>query len=95
MYPVRFPKLLREDADKRGKNSILVSLNAGKRFRKWVVAPSIVPSVNFAEQIRTATCMVLKANDRRSSSPFHYEFRGPQSDYARQVTLATKQLNGR
>ncbi|GFX58216.1 hypothetical protein TNCV_4049741 [Trichonephila clavipes] len=34
-----------------------------------VVSPSIVPSVNFAELNRTATCMVLKDNDRRTSSP--------------------------
>ncbi|GFV52513.1 hypothetical protein TNCV_83521 [Trichonephila clavipes] len=32
------------------------------------VAPSIVHSGNFAELIRTVTCMVLKANDRRTSS---------------------------
>ncbi|GFX97630.1 uncharacterized protein TNCV_2841901 [Trichonephila clavipes] len=29
---------------------------------------------------RTVTCMVLKANDRRTSSPCHDEFRGPRSD---------------
>ncbi|GFX22666.1 SAM and SH3 domain-containing protein 1 [Trichonephila clavipes] len=34
-----------------------------------VVSPSIVPSENFAELIRTITRMVLKANDRRTSSP--------------------------
>ncbi|GFU61755.1 uncharacterized protein TNCV_4612321 [Trichonephila clavipes] len=33
---------------------------------------------------RTVTCMVLKANDRRTSSPCHDEFRGPRSDYVRQ-----------
>ncbi|GFW89916.1 uncharacterized protein TNCV_4196041 [Trichonephila clavipes] len=38
---------------------------------------------------RTVTCMVLKANDRRTSCPCHDEFRGPRSDYARQVALAT------
>ncbi|GFT82780.1 uncharacterized protein TNCV_4433691 [Trichonephila clavipes] len=38
---------------------------------------------------RTVTCMVLKANDRRTSCPCHDEFRGPRSDYVRQVTLAT------
>ncbi|GFV32076.1 uncharacterized protein TNCV_4942941 [Trichonephila clavipes] len=38
---------------------------------------------------RTVTCMVLKANDRRTSCPFHDEFRGPRSDYVRQVALAT------
>ncbi|GFU51893.1 hypothetical protein TNCV_3733991 [Trichonephila clavipes] len=31
--------------------------------------PSIVPSGNFAELIRTVTCMVLQVNDRRTSSP--------------------------
>ncbi|GFW01426.1 hypothetical protein TNCV_5030761 [Trichonephila clavipes] len=38
---------------------------------RWrsVVSTSIVPSGNFAELIRTVTCMVLKANDRRTSSP--------------------------
>ncbi|GFW67561.1 uncharacterized protein TNCV_3392321 [Trichonephila clavipes] len=38
---------------------------------------------------RTVTCMVLKANDRRTSCPCHDEFRGPRSDYVRQVPLAT------
>ncbi|GFX32698.1 uncharacterized protein TNCV_888361 [Trichonephila clavipes] len=33
---------------------------------------------------RTVTCMVLKANDRRTSCPYHDEFRGPRSDYVRQ-----------
>ncbi|GFV10762.1 hypothetical protein TNCV_1756001 [Trichonephila clavipes] len=33
--------------------------------------------------------MVLKANDRRNSCPCHDEFRGPRSDYVRQVALAT------
>ncbi|GFV46961.1 uncharacterized protein TNCV_3033581 [Trichonephila clavipes] len=33
---------------------------------------------------RTVTCMVLKANDRRTSYPCHDEFRGPRSDYVRQ-----------
>ncbi|GFX28286.1 uncharacterized protein TNCV_1125401 [Trichonephila clavipes] len=37
---------------------------------------------------RTVTCMVLKANDRRTSCPCHDEFRGPRSDYVRQVALA-------
>ncbi|GFV62198.1 uncharacterized protein TNCV_3075321 [Trichonephila clavipes] len=35
---------------------------------------------------RTVTCMVLKANDRRTSCPCHDEFRGPRSDYVRQKT---------
>ncbi|GFY20168.1 uncharacterized protein TNCV_208001 [Trichonephila clavipes] len=42
---------------------------------------------------RTVTCMVLKANDRRTSCPCHDEFRGPRSDYVRQVALATKHNN--
>ncbi|GFX21877.1 hypothetical protein TNCV_2311551 [Trichonephila clavipes] len=52
-----------------------------------VVSPSIVLSGNFAELNRTVTCMVLKANDRRTSCPCHDEFRGPRSDYVRQVAL--------
>ncbi|GFW03930.1 hypothetical protein TNCV_2050461 [Trichonephila clavipes] len=52
-----------------------------------VMSPSIVPSGNFAELNRTVTCMVLKANDRRTSCPCHDEFRGPRSDYVRQVAL--------
>ncbi|GFU93239.1 hypothetical protein TNCV_4217651 [Trichonephila clavipes] len=36
-----------------------------------VVSPSIVSSGNFAELNRTVTCMVLKANDRRTSCPCH------------------------
>ncbi|GFV26669.1 hypothetical protein TNCV_4059891 [Trichonephila clavipes] len=31
--------------------------------------------------------MVLKANNRRTSCPCHDEFRGPRSDYVRQVNL--------
>ncbi|GFU87672.1 hypothetical protein TNCV_2935941 [Trichonephila clavipes] len=50
-----------------------------------VVSLSIVPSGNFAELNRTVTCMVLKANDRRTSCPCHDEFRGPRSDYVRQM----------
>ncbi|GFV36507.1 transposable element Tcb1 transposase [Trichonephila clavipes] len=33
---------------------------------------------------RTVTCMVLKANVRRTSCPCHVEFRGSRSDYVRQ-----------
>ncbi|GFY30721.1 uncharacterized protein TNCV_3118811 [Trichonephila clavipes] len=38
---------------------------------------------------RTVTCMVLMANDRRTSCPCHDEFRGPRSDYVREVALTT------
>ncbi|GFX01171.1 hypothetical protein TNCV_4581371 [Trichonephila clavipes] len=31
--------------------------------------------------------MVIKPNDRRTSCPCHDEFRGPRSDYVRQVAL--------
>ncbi|GFU75804.1 hypothetical protein TNCV_1652641 [Trichonephila clavipes] len=59
-----------------------------------MVVPSIVmfyrPFGNFTELNRTVNCMVhkAKANDRRTSSPFHDEFRGPRSDYVRQVARA-------
>ncbi|GFW24770.1 hypothetical protein TNCV_1960371 [Trichonephila clavipes] len=39
--------------------------------------------------------MVLKANDRRTSCPCHDEFRGPRSDYVRQVALATTKNSDR
>ncbi|GFX22931.1 hypothetical protein TNCV_2086391 [Trichonephila clavipes] len=58
-----------------------------------VMSPSIVPSENFAELIRTVTCMVLKANDRRTSCPCHDEFRRPRSDNVRQVALETTSVN--
>ncbi|PRD34457.1 UNVERIFIED_CONTAM: hypothetical protein NCL1_14544 [Trichonephila clavipes] len=37
--------------------------------------------------------MVLKANDRRTSCPCHDEFRGPRSDYVRQVALENNKLS--
>ncbi|GFT06820.1 hypothetical protein TNCV_18051 [Trichonephila clavipes] len=61
-----------------------------------VVSPSIVPSGNFTDlKNRSVTCMVLKANDRRTSCPCHDEFRGPRSDYVRQNTWTrpTKSCN--
>ncbi|GFX36486.1 hypothetical protein TNCV_1254591 [Trichonephila clavipes] len=58
-----------------------------------VVSPSIVPSGNFAELNRTVTCMVLKANDRRTSCPCYNEFRGPRSDYVSQVALENNNNN--
>ncbi|GFV53680.1 hypothetical protein TNCV_2091831 [Trichonephila clavipes] len=36
---------------------------------------------------------VLKANDRRTSCPGHDEFRGPRSDYVRQVALENTNSN--
>ncbi|GFS57900.1 DUF4817 domain-containing protein [Trichonephila clavipes] len=37
--------------------------------------------------------MVLKANDRRTSCPCHDEFRGPRSDYVRQVASENNNNN--
>ncbi|GFT48652.1 vesicular glutamate transporter 2.2 [Trichonephila clavipes] len=55
-----------------------------------VVSPSIVLRGSLLSLNRTVTCMVLKANDRRTSCPCHDEFRGPRPDYVRQrVALAT------
>ncbi|GFU89923.1 hypothetical protein TNCV_164081 [Trichonephila clavipes] len=64
---------------------------------RWrsVVSPSIVPLRNFAKLIRTAICMVAKANDRLLLAmydhvllaPCHDEFHGPRSDYVRQPVL--------
>ncbi|GFT73584.1 hypothetical protein TNCV_4021831 [Trichonephila clavipes] len=52
------------------KNIALPFSSMQKLWRwRWVVSPSIIPSRNFAELNRTVTCMVLKANDRRTSSP--------------------------
>ncbi|GFU14097.1 hypothetical protein TNCV_2536461 [Trichonephila clavipes] len=61
------------------------------KLGRWrsMVSPSIVPLRNFVELIRSVTCMVLKANDRHTSTPCHDEFRGNRSDYVRQVTLVT------
>ncbi|GFT21658.1 hypothetical protein TNCV_617611 [Trichonephila clavipes] len=56
-----------------------------------IVSPSIVPLGNFSELNRSVTCMVLKTNDRRTSCPCHDEFRGPRSDYVRQVELEKQQ----
>ncbi|GFW76818.1 uncharacterized protein TNCV_59161 [Trichonephila clavipes] len=68
-------------------NQDLISLHAEiGEVEIEVVLPSIVPSGNFAELNRTVTCMVLKANDRRTSCHAN-EFRGPRSDYVRQVAL--------
>ncbi|GFT34578.1 hypothetical protein TNCV_4125341 [Trichonephila clavipes] len=58
-----------------------------------VVSPSIFPLGNFDELNRTVTCMVLNANDRRSSCPCHDEFRGLRSDYVRQVALENNNRN--
>ncbi|GFT43335.1 HTH_48 domain-containing protein [Trichonephila clavipes] len=54
----------------KNNNDVLRSISMPELWRwRWVVSPSIVPSGNFAELIRTVTCIGLKANDRRTSSP--------------------------
>ncbi|GFV03453.1 hypothetical protein TNCV_5059941 [Trichonephila clavipes] len=58
-----------------------------------VVSPSIVPLGNFAELNHSVTCMVLKAIDKRTSCPCHDEFRGPRSDYVRQVASENNNNN--
>ncbi|GFY18508.1 hypothetical protein TNCV_2397351 [Trichonephila clavipes] len=67
-------------------NTLRVHTDSTLKLRRWrkVVSPSIGPSGNFAELNPTVTSMVLKANDRRLA-PCHDEYRGPQSDYVRQV----------
>ncbi|GFX34675.1 uncharacterized protein TNCV_540251, partial [Trichonephila clavipes] len=51
------------------------------------------PFRNFAELNRTVTCMVLKGQTKRTSCPCHDEFRGPRSDYVRQVALENNNNN--
>ncbi|GFV68962.1 hypothetical protein TNCV_3988791 [Trichonephila clavipes] len=56
-----------------------------QKLWRWRYESSIVPSGVSQSLNRTVTCMVLKANDRRTSCPCHDEFRGPRSDYVRQT----------
>ncbi|GFY11445.1 hypothetical protein TNCV_3182841 [Trichonephila clavipes] len=79
------PKVLWADSRLQGLEKISIPFSSMSKFVRWrqVVSSSIVPPGNFAELIRTVTCMVLKANDRRTSSPCHDEFRGPRSDNVR------------
>ncbi|GFT19702.1 DUF4371 domain-containing protein [Trichonephila clavipes] len=56
--------------------------NCGGRGRVAIYRPFGEVSLSLN---RTVTCMVLKANDRRTSCPCHDEFRGPRSDYVRQT----------
>ncbi|GFX82057.1 uncharacterized protein TNCV_397871 [Trichonephila clavipes] len=57
--------------------------NCGDRGRVAIYRPFGEVSLSLS---RTVTCMVLKANDRRTSCPCHDEFRGPRSDYVRQTS---------
>ncbi|GFX47137.1 uncharacterized protein TNCV_2747141 [Trichonephila clavipes] len=60
--------------------------NCGDRGRVTIYRPFGEVSLSLN---RTVTCMALKANDRRTCCPCLDEFRGPRSDYVRQVALAT------
>ncbi|GFW99451.1 hypothetical protein TNCV_3007531 [Trichonephila clavipes] len=55
----------------RGLENISLPFSSKSKLwrRRWVVSTSIVHSGHFTDLIRTVTCMVLKANDRRTSSP--------------------------
>ncbi|GFV04623.1 uncharacterized protein LOC103524116 [Trichonephila clavipes] len=56
----------------------------------WWLCPSacnqVGSSSNPDNKHTTTTCMVLKANDRRTSSPCHVELHEPRSDYVRQLS---------
>ncbi|GFW09285.1 uncharacterized protein TNCV_4276141 [Trichonephila clavipes] len=77
----------------RRAESPLVRLVAeDKRWEVLTLPQGILPqNWSGTELNRTVTCRVLKAtaNDSRTSIPCHDEFRGPRSDYVRQVSLAT------
>ncbi|GFX55074.1 uncharacterized protein TNCV_2305941 [Trichonephila clavipes] len=62
--------------------STLRNCGGGDRGRVAIYRPFGEVSLSLN---RTVTCMVLKANDRRTSCPCHDEFRGPRSDYVRQT----------
>ncbi|GFY08452.1 hypothetical protein TNCV_1358561 [Trichonephila clavipes] len=84
----RYTAFERQSAARPRIQTIDISLHAEiVEVEIEVVSPSIVPSGNFVELNRTVTCMVLKANDRRTSCPCHDEFRGPRSDYVRQSSV--------
>ncbi|GFV97465.1 secernin-1 [Trichonephila clavipes] len=89
---VQHLNVLYSDFEIRFENALTISSLAEiVEVEIEVVSPSIVPSGVSRSLNRTVTCMVLKANDRRTSCPCHDEFRGPRSDYVRQVALATTQ----
>ncbi|GFS99037.1 hypothetical protein TNCV_1890471 [Trichonephila clavipes] len=64
------PKFLWAESRDRGLDNISLPFSSMSKLWRWryVVSPSIVPSGNFTELIPTVTCMVLKANDRRTPS---------------------------
>ncbi|GFT02522.1 uncharacterized protein TNCV_1487401 [Trichonephila clavipes] len=66
-----------------------VNCGGGDRGRVAIYRPFGEVSLNLN---RTVTCMVLKANDRRTSCPCHDEFRGPRSDYVRQETFIAQNV---
>ncbi|GFX22864.1 uncharacterized protein TNCV_2606061 [Trichonephila clavipes] len=71
--------------DNNGRSSFTCrNCGGGDRGRVAIYRPFGEVSLSLN---RTVTCMVLKANDRRTSCPCHDEFRGPRSDYVRQQVL--------
>ncbi|GFX17571.1 down syndrome cell adhesion molecule [Trichonephila clavipes] len=61
------PKVLRAESRVQGTGEYFPPLQSHDKIEE--VSPSIVPSGNFPELIRPVTYMVLKAYDRRTSSP--------------------------
>ncbi|GFT56777.1 hypothetical protein TNCV_1268781 [Trichonephila clavipes] len=58
------PKVLWAESRVQGTGEYFPPLQSHSKIvevERQVVSPSIVPYGNFAEQIRTVTCMVLKA----------------------------------
>ncbi|GFT00204.1 uncharacterized protein TNCV_462731 [Trichonephila clavipes] len=84
--PVSFGRLDTPIATESSLNFTCRNCGGGDRGRVTIYRPFGEVSLSLN---RTVTCMVLKANDRRTSCPCHDEFRGPRSDYVRQVALAT------
>ncbi|GFW04205.1 uncharacterized protein TNCV_2669701 [Trichonephila clavipes] len=92
-FHIALARLLIDGYSSRKRKGRLVSLQftcrncgGGDRGRVAIYRPFGEVSLSLNS---TVTCMVLKANDRRTSCPCHDEFRGPRSDYVRQVALAT------
>ncbi|GFS53906.1 uncharacterized protein TNCV_3761411 [Trichonephila clavipes] len=62
------PNVLWAESRVRGTGEYFPTLQFHAKIVE-VVSPSIVPLGKFAKLTRTVICMVLKANDRRASSP--------------------------
>ncbi|GFU54261.1 uncharacterized protein TNCV_3619141 [Trichonephila clavipes] len=82
----RLPSMFRLPKSSYNRRFTCRNCGGGDRGRVAIYRPfgEVFLSLN-----RTVTCMVLMANDRRTSCPCHDEFRWPRSDYVREVALAT------